>query len=788
MPFELRGNCVHKTGNDVPIKCHDTREEAVEHLAALQANVPDAQESIRLYREAEIVPIGEEPTGKEWEVTIIGPKDEADIVTIEDKQFLKSKNNRLYDLQALENSADRWQGIKVFDNHLTDSEFEEKQGMRSVDGEWLGTIVKPFFDKATNSLKGIFKVVKNDLASKLLNAHNADVLNTVGLSIDTLSVADQNAIIDGQSMPIVSGFKKILSVDLVSEPAAGGGFNRILASENNNERNQQRGDEVAKLDEEMKAFIGQAVVDGITAADAKKKEEAEAEAERLRLEEEEVEAEAREEAETEAATEDGEDEETEDQPETVSKEEFQALECKIMLRDKLTEAKLTEAGQKIVRQAFDGRIFEAKELDAMIKIVKEADVKTDPTGRVIESGNQRGVITVGQNEDDKATLAFMRILMGNTDFRALEHNQDMAVLDRIPEAYNVWKNGDKRLDRTPRLSEWLYNLIGGDPLTDERASEAVTTSSMSSIVKNAVNLMIANDYSKREQWWEPIVRTEEVDTIDQATLVRLYGLNTLSVVNEGAPYTELDWADEEETPTFVKRGNYVGVTIEAMLRDKVQAIRTLPARLANSWFNSISERVAAVFTTNSATGPVLTDTGALFNATAATSTGGHANLLTTALSFTSFDAAYTAMTKQTDQTLGTGAQLGMEAAPKFLLVPTDLRAAALQIRNSEQLPGSANNDVNPHFQNFEVIVVPRWTDTNNWALVADPQITEGIWLIFLTGNRVPSIFTADNETSGAMFTNDQLRWKVRQMTYRFSATYDCAPVSDFRGLHKSNVA
>jgi hypothetical protein len=518
------------------------------------------------------------------------------------------------------------------------------------------------------------------------------------------------------------------------------------------------------------------VVDGIAAADAKKKEEAEAEAERLRLEEEAAEAKAREEAEAEAATEDGENEGAEDQPETVSKEEFQALECKIMLRDKLTEAKLTEAGQKIVKQAFDGRIFEAKELDAMIKTVKEADVRTDPTGRVIESGNQRGVVTVGQDENDKATLAFMRILMGNTDFRALEHNQDMAVLDRIPEAYNVWKNGDKRLDRTPRLSEWLYNLIGGDPLTDERASEAVTTSSMSSIVKNA----------KREQWWEPIVRTEEVDTIDQATLVRLHGLNTLSVVNEGAAYTELDWADEEETPTFVKRGNYVGVTIEAMLRDKVSAIRTLPARLANSWYNSISERVAAVFTTNSNTGPVLADTGALFNATAATSTGGHANLLTTALSYTSFDAARTAMRKQTDQALGAGSKLQLN--PRFLLVPEDLETLAIQIRNSELIPGSANNDVNPHFQKFEVVVIPEWTDTNNWALVADPMIAAAIWLIFLTGNTVPSIFAADNETSGAMFTNDQLRWKVRQMTYRFSATYDCAPVGDFRGLHKSNVA
>jgi hypothetical protein len=39
---------------------------------------------------------------------------------------------------------------------------------------------------------------------------------------------------------------------------------------------------------------------------------------------------------------------------------------------------------------------------------------------------------------------------------------------------------------------------------------------------------------------------------------------------------------------------------------------------------------------------------------------------------------------------------------------------------------------------------------------------------------------------GAMFTNDELRFKVRLMTYKFDATYDCAPVSDFRPLHKTN--
>jgi len=182
---------------------------------------------------------------------------------------------------------------------------------------------------------------------------------------------------------------------------------------------------------------------------------------------------------------------------------------------------------------------------------------------------------------------------------------------------------------------------------------------------------------------------------------------------------------------------------------------------------------------------VLADVGALFNATAATSAAGHANLLTTALSFTSFGAARTAMMKQTDQTLGTGEKLLID--PKYLLVPVDLETIANQIRNTEFVPGSANNDVNPFYQKIEPVVVPTWTDPNNWALVGDPVEFPAIWLIFLRGRRVPELFAADNEQGGAMFTNDTLRYKVRMLTFQYSSTYTCAPVSDFRPLHKSNV-
>jgi len=310
---------------------------------------------------------------------------------------------------------------------------------------------------------------------------------------------------------------------------------------------------------------------------------------------------------------------------------------------------------------------------------------------------------------------------------------------------------------------------------------------MTSIVKNALNVMLANDYAQRHRWWEPIVRTEEVDTIDQATLVRTYGLNTLDVVNEGQAYTELTWADEEETAAFVKKGNYAGVTLETILNDKLQAVRSLPTRLATSWYNTLSALVSGVFTVNTATGPQLADGGALFNPTATTTAGGHANLLVTAFgtNTTAYAAARLAMRKQTDQVLGVGQRLGV--IPRYLLVPYDLEVAAQTVINSERVPGSGNNDINPYFRESEVIGVPNWTDANDWALVADPMQFPAIWLIFLTGGQVPSLFTSDQENAGAMFTNDTLRYKVRMMTWRFSSTYDCAPVSDFRPLHKSNV-
>ena len=107
------------------------------------------------------------------------------------------------------------------------------------------------------------------------------------------------------------------------------------------------------------------------------------------------------------------------------------------------------------------------------------------------------------------------------------------------------------------------------------------------------------------------------------------------------------------------------------------------------------------------------------------------------------------MRKQAE--LNSGERLGGLVVPKFLLVPPDLENTALTVLASEGLPGTANNDINPEAEGNthdarlaaarrRLIVVDFWTDTNDWAAVADPALYPTIGIGYRYG-RTPEIFS-----------------------------------------------
>jgi hypothetical protein len=373
-------------------------------------------------------------------------------------------------------------------------------------------------------------------------------------------------------------------------------------------------------------------------------------------------------------------------------------------------------------------------------------------------------------------------------------------MDQITEAFEALLLGRRPANAAPLTGiRELYTLLSGDYEmagmfhADRVMFASVNSSTMAQLVANVLNKRVANEFIQYPQWWLPLVMEEDFTSLQAIRWITLGGVGELPTVAEGAAYTELTWDDSYETASFAKKGGYLGLTIEAIDKDDTGRLRAAPRALAQAAWLTLSKAISEIFTSNAGVGPTLIDTGALFNSTAVTSAGGHANLGTTALSITTWTAARLAMRKQVE--LNSSERLGALTAPKYLLVPPDLEVTALQVLGSQAdyLYALSNGQAAPtnvfaegdqrqailEAARRRVIVMDLWTDTNNWAAVADPMLWPTIGVGYRYG-RTPEVFSVASPTSGLMFSNDTMPVKVRF----FFAT---GP-KDFRGLYKANVA
>jgi hypothetical protein len=337
-----------------------------------------------------------------------------------------------------------------------------------------------------------------------------------------------------------------------------------------------------------------------------------------------------------------------------------------------------------------------------------------------------------------------------------------------------------------------YDLVGG--YFPGRMQFQATTATFPGLVKNALNKALANQWDQLGRagydWWQKIVTVEQMDSLNGITWLILGTVGSLPTVAEGAEYAELKIGDGAETSVFTKYGGYIGLTLEAIDRDSTRKLRAIPRELANAAMRNISEQVAAIFTSNSAVGPTLADGGALFNNTAVTTAGGHANLLTTALGtdFVAWNAASAAVYNQPMLIAneagyyGTGKKQAVE--PRFCLVPRALKPQAEALFVPRWASAPYMGDTQPPNGSMtwggrvEVLTVTEWTDTTDWAAVVDPAIVPGIMIGTRFGIK-PQIVVAGSETDGAMFANDESRLKVRHFL--------AVGVANYRPLHKSNV-
>lgn len=452
-----------------------------------------------------------------------------------------------------------------------------------------------------------------------------------------------------------------------------------------------------------------------------------------------------------------------------------AQACKNLLATSLTTSKLPKASAERIRKNFEARLAEG-ELDGFAEALETAidDKRAElnelsSTSKVQGPGRGGHVITGGHSSEDQIQAAVEDMFGVPRDENT--KNVTPARLSGIRELY-LMLTGD-------------HNLHGG---YFPDMMYLATTADFTGLVKNALNKAVVQSWEELGKagynWWEKITVQEHFTSLNDITGILVGTVGLLPTINEQAEYTELAIGDSPEVASFVKKGGYIPLTIELIDRDETRKLRAYPRELANAALRTLSGRVAEVFTSNAGAGPTMADGGALFNATAVTTLGGHANLLTTALgtNYTAWEAVAAAMynqpmlVKQATGYYGTGSKQAID--PKYCLVPRALRGQA----NDLFLPRWSSLD-NKHHENLyasmvEPVTVPEWTDATDWAAVADPLLAPCI----VVGERFgikPEIYVAGRETDAAVFMNDEHRIKVRM--------FNAILVQDFRGLHKSNV-
>lgn len=629
--------------------------------------------------------------GKVWDVVIV--------------RAGASKNGVFYPDAVLREAVSLFEGAKVY---VKSNEVHLK-GERPDIGKLAGWISDVKFVEGrqtdTGELRGRLNIAgKAELRETLADAWKRGKRDLVGLSIDALGKARNAAHSMREGVKkIAQSITKVLSVDLIVDPSAGGALVRLVEAADSKEPDPmkqrlleaiktKRPDLFAKInpetitDEELESRYAEALAPAPRPGNGN---------------------------------------------EPVTREELRMVEARASARTKIAASTLPQPAKEKLQARFDGlsRFTEA-DVDAEIKAEREYLARFAESGRV-----QLGGLDI-QVEDRPKKIAEMFDAFFDPQHK--EHRNARS----FRECY-IELTGDRRVtgrlencDRT-RMAESIGAAF----------RESLDSASWGNVLGNAITRRLVADYRRPSQYdiWRQIVGLANVNDFRTNERTRFGGYGDLPAVAQSAAYLALaSPTDEKATYAVTKRGGTEDITLEMIKNDDVGAIRQVPIKLSRSAKRTLAKFVLDFIRTN----PTIYDSVAFFHAT-------HNNLGSLALDATQLAAARLRMLKQTEA--DSADRLGI--GPKFLLVPADLQETAVNLFNR-------NTNLDKTFvqvMSLEILPVWYWTDLNDWAIGADPMDLPSIEIGFLDGNEEPELFVQDNPTVGSMFTNDKVTYKVRHI-------------------------
>jgi hypothetical protein len=311
------------------------------------------------------------------------------------------------------------------------------------------------------------------------------------------------------------------------------------------------------------------------------------------------------------------------------------------------------------------------------------------------------------------------------------------------------------------------------------AALAESTADFANITLDAINKTLRFNYLDAKRTWPIWCEKRFANDFKTINAVVLSEAPSMVSADESAEVKYVTLSDGKETSRLVTYKAGIRLTRNAIINDDMNAFNAIPRAQANSAARLEDDNAYALLTANG----TMADTGALFNATAVTTAGGHANYTSSGglPSVANLQVGATAIKKQ--KGLANAARLELE--PKFLLVPSSIEEGTKELIGSKTLiaqytGGSTNptvvGDQNPFFNRYQVVGSTRLDDNSAtaWYLLADyrdGQINT-FALYFLTDEPEPVL---KSETD---FDTDDVKYLVRHN--------NAGLVNDFRGAYKNN--
>ncbi len=305
-----------------------------------------------------------------------------------------------------------------------------------------------------------------------------------------------------------------------------------------------------------------------------------------------------------------------------------------------------------------------------------------------------------------------------------------------------------------------------------------------------------NVYARLVAGWETTEDTtlgwcdeEDVQNFLQQEDITLEAQARLEQLARGATANDATISDKHETYKIARYAKKFGIDDQDIIDDRLSAIMRMPMEMGMAARRLRPDLVYSVMIENPT---LVADTGAVFNATAVTTTGGHANLGTGALASATLKTAITAMGKQRDSNSNV-----LNITPKYLIFPADLSWTADELLSPAMIAKLFADTADPQHTTENLIarrrLMPVMDDRIGAAGVIDPRTGSARtgsatnWFLAAGGSR--SIRVAYRRGTGRSPVMRSNVWDKGQWGMGWDINLDIgAAFMDFRGWYKSTGA